>query len=274
VSAALVVLLVLLASQIRRARVPRVRGAATGYLLAGSCAVFGTMLGAWMVSGHGAARDVHVVVNLFGFVGITVASTLPTFVPTQARTRLPARSTSTRVQAIAALLAAAVVVAAIGVARAPWLAAVGLAAYAVGIVATCALLPLPTRAQLRWAGPRLLQLGAGVAWWVSVVAIAAVHAEQGRAVLDERVVVALVVGGYGQILLGSLAYLAPVLRGGGHVRLRAGFDTTRSWVSLLAVNVAAAGAAAGQAWLCGIALVLVVLDAAGRAARLLAPGGP
>ena len=45
---------------------------------------------------------------------------------------------------------------------------------------------------------------------------------------------ALVLGGYVQILVASLAYLAPVLRGGGHVRLSAGFATTRSWLALTA----------------------------------------
>jgi hypothetical protein len=51
---------------------------------------------------------------------------------------------------------------------------------------------------------------------------------------------ALAVGGLAQILVASLAYLGPVLRGGGHERLTQGFALTRSWPGLALANVAAA----------------------------------
>lgn len=50
------------------------------------------------------------------------------------------------------------------------------------------------------------------------------------------------IGGYAQILVASLAYLGPVLRGGGHRRLTEGFAITGSWPSLAAGNIAAVGA--------------------------------
>ncbi|HRD99682.1 MAG TPA: hypothetical protein PLV68_00185, partial [Ilumatobacteraceae bacterium] len=57
---------------------------------------------------------------------------------------------------------------------------------------------------------------------------------------------ALVIGGFAQILVASLAYLGPVLRGGGHRRLSAGFAITRSWTSLAAGNAAALAALTGS----------------------------
>ena len=80
-------------------------------------------------------------------------------------------------------------------------------------------------------------------------------------------------GGYAQIVVASLAYLGPVLRGGGHERLAAGFATTRSWPSLVLGNTAAVAA------LCQWQEALAVLvaawgaDVAWRAATLIAGRG-
>jgi hypothetical protein len=82
----------------------------------------------------------------------------------------------------------------------------------------------------------------------------------------------LVVAGYGQILWGSLAYLLPMLRGGGHERLAQGFATTRSWWGLVAVNVAGAGFAAGLPAVASAAVAVFVLDGAWRAARIALDG--
>jgi hypothetical protein len=62
------------------------------------------------------------------------------------------------------------------------------------------------------------------------------------------VIFALVVGGYAQILVASLAYLGPVLSAGGHERLARSFAVTGSWPGLVAGNVAAAGLVAGAGW--------------------------
>ena len=57
--------------------------------------------------------------------------------------------------------------------------------------------------------------------------------------VNRKVLQALVIGGFAQILISSLAYLGPVIRGGGHQLLTAGFAITRSWVSLVLGNIAA-----------------------------------
>src|SRR3546814_14742063 len=56
--------------------------------------------------------------------------------------------------------------------------------------------------------------------------------------LGGRWLLVLVVAGYGQILWGSLAYVVPMLRGGGHERLGEGFAVTRSWLGLGAAHAA------------------------------------
>jgi hypothetical protein len=166
-------------------------------------------------------------------------------------------------------LSAATAVAATGAMLAtPALVAGALIAYALGLLALIPLAPVPDRARLRWAGPRVVQLLAGIGWWVSMtVAFAVVTI---RATNDRQVLLALVVGGFGQILVASLAYLGPVLRGGGHRQLAAGFAITRSWISLAAGNAAALAALTGHERVLAAVLVAWLTDMVVRAGRLLA----
>jgi len=213
-------------------------------------------------------RDVHVMLNVFGLVGLVVTATLPYFSATQARRKMSPRATPTTMRLTIAVLAVAVVIAAIG----RWfdggaLTSIGLVVYAAGLVAVGAMLPVYGRGQVAWAGPRLVQLVAGLAWWCAMTALLAfVVAMQG----DERpVLIALVIGGFAQILASSLAYLGPVLRGGGHRHLTAGFVITRSWLSLIAGNVAAVAALLAATELFVVALLIWAVDAAARGVWLL-----
>ncbi len=119
--------------------------------------------------------------------------------------------------------------------------AAGLGAYSIGVVALLAFLPPLGRRHLEWAGPRLLQLLTGILWWAATTGMLGASAIRGDAMPDQ-IVRALVIDGYAQILAASLAYFAPVLRGGGHRRLTAGFSITRSWTVLIAGNGAALAA--------------------------------
>jgi hypothetical protein len=183
--------------------------------------------------------------------------------------KMSRRATAMRTRAALTALAGGVTIAAVAAAtHHPAGVAVGLAAYAAGLAYLVSLLPRPGRKQLHWAGPRLVQLGAGVLWWIAVVAVVAVRTANGAEVFPEHLVVALVVGGYLQILVASLAYLGPVLRGGGHVLLSAGFATTRSWQSLVAGNVGAFAWVLGWDRLASLGVAVVAVDAVARAARL------
>jgi hypothetical protein len=163
--------------------------------------------------------------------------------------------------------ALSVVVAALVVDVRP-LATVGLAGYGAGIVAVLVSLPHPTRRQLRWAGPRMVALWLGGAWWVVAVSMAIVDTAAARPVFSDVAVGVLAVAGYGQILWGSLAYLLPMLRGGGPERLSEGFAMTRSWLGLVAVNLAGVAMVASVDRLAALAVAVWVADAGWRAVRV------
>lgn len=240
-------------------------------LLAGACGMtLGVLLGAGRVAEQaGAFRYAHLALNLFGLIGLVAAGTLPFFVATQARSKMSSRATPTMMRLTFLALAIATGTAAIGaILDRPGITASGLVIYAVGLVLIAMLLPVYAMSRFRWAGPRLVQLLAGLAWWAAMtVALAVVIL---RGVDDRAVLQALVVGGFAQILVASLAYLGPVLRGGGRHGLTAGFALTRSWVSLAAGNGAAVAALAGASRALAVVLTVWLADIVVRAARLLA----
>ncbi len=273
VTSGLLLLGVLLAVEDRRARVDRFHPAVHAYLTAVAAGLVGTALGAALVTGAARIRDAHVILNLFGLVGLVVAGTLPYFVATQARMKMSSRATPRTQRGNLVWLAASVVTASVGALSShPGVVGLGLAGYAVGILRVAASLPRPGTKQLRWAGPRLPQLALGLGWWVGSVSVAAIRAAQGQPPLPEPLLAALVIGGYGQILLASLAYLGPVLRGGGHVSLSEGFTVTRSWASVVLVNLAGIAAAADRLDVTAILLTAVAVDVVVRAARLAGQG--
>jgi nitrite reductase (NO-forming) len=214
-------------------------------------------------------RAAHVALNALGLVGLVIIGTLPFFAATVGRTKMSAWARPRRLVTLVAGQVAAVAFAASALATGTrWLAAIALAAYAAGVVATLAFVPFPTRRQLRWAGPRLIALWAGGAWWALAVAATAVSVAAGRSIDDGPWLLVLVVAGYAQILWGALAYLLPVLRGGGHERLAAGFATTRSWVGLGAVNGAGLALALGAPFVAAAAVAVWATDSAVRIARM------
>ncbi len=233
----------------------------------------GMALGLWIGTGRAGARALelrgaHLVLNVFGLVGLVIAGTLPYFTATQVRSKMSPRATASTMRATFAVLAAGTVAAAVGqIVGGSGIAAVGLTGYAFGLSMIAALLPMYTRSRLQWAGPRAWQLLAGLAWWTAMtlaLALTIVRRSEDRAVLQ-----ALMIGGFAQILVASLAYLGPVLRGGGHERLSAGFASTRSWVSLAAGNIAACAALVGSGPVVAIALAIWLTDLMSRAIPLM-----
>ncbi len=278
VSIGLVLLGILLAQVRLRAVVPRFNAAIDGHLLAVVAGVTGTVLGAFIAGGYTGGhlaeiRDAHITINLLGLVGLVIAATVPYFAATVARTKVSPRATPVAVRSLVGLLAASVAIAAgAEIAGSRWVAAVALWVYAAGVAALLVLLPSLGRRQFTWAGARVFQLLAGIGWWSLAVALLGFEALDGK-VVSTRLVTVLVVGGYAQIIVASLAYLGPVLRGGGHERLAAGFATTRSWPSLVLGNAAAVAALCQwQEALAGLVAVWGV-DVAWRAATLIAGRG-
>jgi nitrite reductase (NO-forming) len=267
----LLLLAVLLVTTARRGVQRRFDPAVVAYVTALASGTAGVAIGVVMAldapSPH--LRAAHVAVNLLGLVGLVVAGTLPFFAATVGRSRMAPHATARRVTIVVAWQATILAVAVAGlVGGAEVPAAAALAAYACGIGGVLWLAPRPTRRQLRWAGPRLLALWAGAAWWAIAVAVAAVEVAGDGVPFRGEWLSVLVVAAYGQILWGSLAYLLPMLRDGGHERLGEDFTTTRSWVGFVAVNVAGVAFAASASALAAVAVAVWVLDAGVRAARV------
>lgn len=213
-------------------------------------------------------RAAHVAVNVFGFVGVVVAATLPFFVATQARMKMSRRATSLRLRAVSIWLVVAVVATVIGhLGAVPELSGTGYMAYAIGLCFVVAHLPPVRGRQIRWAGPRLLQLGTGVAWWAAG-SVALALDEFGASVDRSAVLGVIVVGGFAQIFVASLAYFGPVLRGGGPQCLTAGFAVTRSWLSLAMGNAAAVSLSFNARAAALVAVLVWVLDTVVSALRL------
>jgi len=275
---AVIAALVLLGMALTRIRatgkLDRFRPAIDAYLVAVGFGLVGCGIGILLATGVAIGpadglRTAHGAVNLLGLVGVVIGATLPYMTATQIRAKMARRATPSALRAATGLLTAATVLVVVGaLAGRPPVASAGFGLYVVGIVATVALCPRVRRRQLRWAGPRLGFLGMGVLWWAGTTAALAVTAGQGRAP-STGILLALVIGGYAQILAGSLAYLAPVLRGGGHRRLTAGFALTRSPLALVAANVAALGAVLDAEGVVTIAIVIWLADTLVRAGVLI-----
>lgn len=266
-SLGLALLAVLLVTTFLRGSERRFAAAVAAYLCAMVAGITAVTLGVTMAV-HAPTSDlraVHATLNLLGLVGLTISGTLPYFAATVGRARMASRATKRSLVAVLAWQVAALAVAVAGlVAGAGPVVSGGFAAYALGVVVVVTLLPRPTRRQLKWAGPRLVGLWAGSVWWAAAVAAFAVAAAGGNYLAGSWLLV-LVVAGYAQIIWGSLAYLLPVLRGGGHVRLGEGFATTRSWVGLAAANVAGVALAVQARYVAFAAVAVWVLDSLWRA---------
>jgi len=214
-------------------------------------------------------RNAHLVLNVFGLVGLVVAGTLPYFAAAQVRSKMSPRATPSALRRLVLGLTAATAVAATGaMLDRSGVVAAGLISYALGLLVVATLLPVYAPHRWRWAGPRVAQLLAGLAWWAAMAVALALADVEGAD--DHRILQALVVGGFAQILVASLAYLGPVVRGGGHRRLTAGFAITRSWVSLATGNAAALAALAGQGPALVVASAVWLTDVGVRAGLLVA----
>jgi len=266
-AAGLVLLAGLLLVTARRGVERRFDAAVAAYVSALAAGLAGVVLGVVMAAGAPTqhVRAAHSALNVLGLVGLTVNGTVPYFAATVARSRMAPRATTPRLLGVVAWQAGALITAVAGLGTgAEALATAGLAAYALGIGATLSLAPRPTRRQLEWAGPRIVSIWSGMVWWAAAVAASAAAGVG----LAGRWLLVAVVAGVGQVLSGSLAYLLPVLRGGGHELLGAGFADTRSWVGLVSANAAGVALAVSAPRAAAGAVAVWIVDAGIRAARV------
>lgn len=243
VMAGVAVLAFSLVSAVKHSLLRRFDLSARFYLLAIGCAVVGVTLG--VLLGMGLAGDlysrfrvVHGRLNLIGFIGFTIIGTLPTILPTFAHHRAISGREAIVAWRLAIVGAAAITaglfVGELAVAIGTFLAAASLATMVAGVVLRLG------RTGLRGGLP-YLQAVMGSGWLVAWAVVDGVRLLSGNLSAPfDRWIAAGVIGGVGQILLGSLAYLIPVLLGAGpHLGRNLERMQDHAWLPLTLANGAA-----------------------------------
>ncbi|CCG05669.1 multicopper oxidase domain-containing protein [Blastococcus saxobsidens] len=218
-----------LVGQLRRALPGRFRSTVR-YYVAATCflptgALLGTLLARGLGDLHERATLAHAVINLLGWMGLTVVGTLVTLWPTMLRTRIADTAERTARRALP-VLALAVVVAATGalLGSRP-VAAVGLAGYVAGLSMVARVLVVTARSRPPSSYPAW-SVAAGLLWLAGCLTAAAVGVGTAGswAQAGDRFgwLTPFLAAGFGtQVLLGALSYLVPVALGGGAGPVRA-----------------------------------------------------
>ncbi|MFG3496632.1 multicopper oxidase domain-containing protein [Streptomyces sp. NPDC047886] len=235
---------------------------AAGALAVG--AVLGGLLGTgWAAHRHTEVMLAHVHVNLLGWVGLPVVGTLFMLWPTVLGLRMEDRTARVARRVLRLLLPGLALAVAGLLAGARWPAAAGLALYAAGL-ADAAVLFVATVRRRAPRSPAAWMLAAATGWFVlavlaDLVLLATRPLDRLHDDLDPLLQV-LLIGFVGQVLLGALTHLLPMVLSRGP----AGRDAVRSvleraWrVRVAALNLA-------------VPLVALPLpDPAATAGRLLA----
>lgn len=212
------------------------------YVVAAALLTVGAALGALLARGDDQPNLVlaHALINVLGWIGLTVAGTVVTLWPTLLRTRADAHAADGAARALP-WLAAGVSVAALGAALA-WLPVLvlGLVAYLGGLV----VIGVSLWRAARNKPPRsfaAMSVGMALIWWAGAVAmliagtVVAFADGSGFAAVSallDGIVPYLAAGFAAQVLLGALSYLVPVVLGGGPTPVRIGtaaFDRGAAW---------------------------------------------
>lgn len=211
----------------------RFSGTVRYYILSAACLPIGAVLGTWIAHPQGGSAGLtlgHALINVLGWIGITVTGTLVTLWPTMLRTRAAEHSARAAIRALPVLGVGVLAAAAGAIVGQPLVVAAGLLAYVIGL----ALIGVSLFREARQAPPRTfatLSATAALLWWIAcliVVTIAAI-----RAGISSLGILPLVLavdwaapyfaaGFAAQILLGALSYLVPVVIGGGPAPVRLG----------------------------------------------------
>ena len=221
---------VTLVLMMRRALPARFAVTVRYYVAAAALLPVGVTLGTVLARGlsdpaYGQVMLAHAVVNVLGWMGLTVMGTLVTLWPTMLRTRVAEGAEAAATRGLVLLVAAITVAAAGALAGQRLAVTVGLAGYLAGI----AVLARPAVVAARGKPPMSFatwSVAAAVAWLAgSLVALAVgVAAAASWAEASERVdwLTPFLAAGFGaQVLLGALSYLVPVALGGGPTPVRA-----------------------------------------------------
>lgn len=194
------------------------------YLVAACMLPIGAGFGAWIAydTSIGLAPQVtlaHATVNIFGWIGLTVAGTLVTLWPTILRTRVADNAVTVTRWALWVLVVGIAITVLGSLAGQHVIGAVGVAVYTAGWVTAMG----PRFVEARQRPPHsfaALSLLAAVLWlmvaliwwfviWATEPSLALIEAE------FSTIVATLVVGFAAQVLIGAMSHLLPVVLGGG-----------------------------------------------------------
>lgn len=226
-------------AQLRSALGSRFAHSVRYYLAAAALLPIGAGFGVWMSRGLAdpldtQVRAAHVVVNVLGWMGLTVLGTLVTLWPTMLRTRIAPGAEVAARRALPVLLAGILVAAGSALAGLRPGLALGLVCYLAGV----AILLVPATREARGKPPASFptwSVMCGMGWLVGSLAVltAGVAFAGSWLTVDRRLdaVTPLLAAGFAaQVLLGASSYLVPVVLGGGPAAVRAAnraFDTGR-----------------------------------------------
>ncbi|WP_343318641.1 multicopper oxidase domain-containing protein [Arthrobacter sp. TMP15] len=209
----------------------------------------GAGVGAALASGisgeaHVRLLLVHLVVNVLGFVGLTVLGTLMTLLPTMLRTRVADGAEAVARHGAVPLLAGVLLTAAGAAAGVVFLCSLGLAVYLGGVVYICVPLAKAVRVKRPVNFAPLSAISALLWLLVSLVWLLFLSLTSGgwealhRGI--ESVVPVLAAGFVAQVLAAALTYLVPVVLGGGPARLkhRTAILDKAGWFRVVLANAA------------------------------------
>ena len=164
------------ASLVRRMRgaLPgRFSGSVRYYVLAAACLPIGAGLGAWIAGPTGAGGGLtlaHALINLFGWLGLTIAGTIVTLWPTMLRTKADDGAAAGSVRALPVLGGATLLASVGAAANLPLVIAIELAAYLGGL----GIIAVSLWRAARTSPPRsfaTMSAGAALVWWAVCVAV-------------------------------------------------------------------------------------------------------
>ena len=187
-------------------------------------AAFGAMIAYPNLKGtlHSQFLLAHEVVNVLGFVGITVVGTLVTFWPTMLRTKMVDKALTHSLRALYLMCGGLVLTLAGSMFGMRPLATAGLVVYLIALLIVAWVMVRTLRTKRPTEYPPM-SVGMGFLWQIVGVATTAyMVATTPFAVMDIRAVTPIfVVGFLLQVLLGAMSYLLPQLMGGGPAVVRA-----------------------------------------------------
>lgn len=218
-----------LVSDLRRALPGRFRICIRYYVAAAVCLPIGAGFGAALAFGlddtwHANLLVAHTMVNLLGWIGLTVVGTLVTFWPTVLRTRMDDRAERLARQALPVLLGGLAVVVAGSLLGSRVVAVAGIAVYALAVLwwGRCLVTPLRKKLPREFAPASIL---AACVWAFVALIVTALHVLRSsdmELAAGYSVVASIWVAGFlVQLVTGALSYLVPSVVGGGPRVVRA-----------------------------------------------------